>query len=103
MELKKQSISGALWTFIDMFINKGAYFLTTIILAGIIGPEKFGLIGMVTLFVTIGNTLIDSGMSTSLLRTKNVSDQDYSTVFVTNVLIKSELNLILETELFKSS
>jgi len=87
MELKKQSISGALWTFIDMFINKGAYFLTTIILAGIIGPEKFGLIGMVTLFVTIGNTLIDSGMSTSLLRTKNVSDQDYSTVFVTNVLI----------------
>lgn len=87
MHLKKQSINGALWTLIDMFINKGAYFLTTVILAGIIGPEKFGLIGMITLFVTIGNTLIDSGMSTSLLRLKDVTSQDYSTVFVTNVSV----------------
>jgi O-antigen/teichoic acid export membrane protein len=86
MELKKQSINGALWTFIDVLINKGAYFLTTIILAGIIGPEKFGLIGMITLFVTLGNTLIDSGMSTSLLRSNKVTDQDYSTIFITNVL-----------------
>lgn len=87
MHLKQQSMNGAIWTLIDMFINKGAYFLTTIILAGIIGPEKFGLIGMITLFVTIGNTLIDSGMSTSLLRTKEITNQDYSTVFITNVLI----------------
>ena len=87
MHLKKQSMNGAIWTLIDMFINKGAYFLTTIILAGIIGPVKFGLIGMITLFVTIGNTLIDSGMSTSLLRTKEITNQDYSTVFITNVLI----------------
>jgi O-antigen/teichoic acid export membrane protein len=95
MDLKKQSINGALWTFIDMLINKGAYFLTSIILAGIIGPEKFGLIGMITLFVTIGNTLIDSGMSTSLLRTKEVTDQDYSTVFVTNVLISLFVYLLI--------
>lgn len=87
MHLKQQSINGAIWTLIDMGINKGAYFLTTIILAGIIGPEKFGLIGIITLFVTIGNTLIDSGMSTSLLRTTDITNQDYSTVFITNVLI----------------
>lgn len=87
MHLKKQSMNGAIWTLIDMFINKGAYFFTTIILAGIIGPEKFGLIGMITLFVTIGSTLIDSGMSTSLLRTKEITNQDYSTVFVTNVVV----------------
>lgn len=87
MHLKKQSMNGAIWTLIDMFINKGAYFFTTIILAGIIGPEKFGLIGMITLFVTIGSTLIDSGMSTSLLRTKDVTNKDYSTIFVTNVVV----------------
>lgn len=87
MNLKSQSINGVIWTFVDIFINKGAYFLTTIVLAGIIGPEKFGLIGMITLFVTIGNVLIDSGMSTSLLRSKVLSSQDYSTVFVTNVLV----------------
>jgi O-antigen/teichoic acid export membrane protein len=87
MHLKKQSINGALWTLIDMFLNKGVYFVTTVKLAGIIGPEKFGLIGMITLFVTIGNTLIDSGMSTSLLRSKDLSSYDYSTVFITNVIV----------------
>jgi O-antigen/teichoic acid export membrane protein len=95
MELKQQSINGVIWTLIDLFINKGAYFLTSIILAGIIGPEKFGLIGMITLIVTIGNTLIDSGMSTSLLRTKELSDQDYSTVFLTNVLVSILIYIVI--------
>jgi O-antigen/teichoic acid export membrane protein len=84
-DLKSKSINGAIWTFVDLFINKGSYFLTSIVLASIIGPQQFGLIGMITLFVTMGSTLIDSGMTASLLRTKDVTDQDYSTVFVTTV------------------
>jgi O-antigen/teichoic acid export membrane protein len=86
LSLKKQSLNGALWTFLDIIVNKGSYFIATIILARIIGPAEFGIIGMITLFVTISNVLIDSGMSTSLLRTNKVSEIDYSTVFVINIV-----------------
>ena len=95
MELQKQSISGAIWTFIDILINKCAYFIATIVLAGILGPEEFGLLGMIMLFVTIGNTLIDSGLSTSLIRSEIVTQKDYSTVFFTNMLMSILVYLIL--------
>ncbi len=87
MELKRQSIKGAVWTFVDILSNKGAYFFATIILAKILGPKEFGLIGMITLFVTLGNVLVDSGMSTSLLRKSDVSQIDYDTVFMSSVVI----------------
>lgn len=88
-------MNGAIWTFIDILINKGAYFMATIVLAGILGPKEFGLIGMIMLFVSIGNTLIDSGMSTSLLRSNNVIENEYSTVFITNILMSVLVYLIL--------
>jgi O-antigen/teichoic acid export membrane protein len=88
-------MNGAIWTFIDILINKGAYFIATIVLAGILGPKEFGLIGMIMLFVSIGNTLIDSGMSTSLLRSNNVTENEYSTVFITNILMSILVYLIL--------
>jgi O-antigen/teichoic acid export membrane protein len=87
LNLKSQSINGAIWTFVDMFVNKATYFIATIVLAGILGPKEFGLIGMIMLFVSIGNTLIDSGMSTSLLRSQVVSENEYATVFITNLFM----------------
>jgi len=86
LSLKKQSLNGALWTFIDILVNKGSYFTATIILARILGPREFGIIGMITLFVTIGNVLVDSGMSTSLLRSNKITETDYSTVFIINIV-----------------
>ncbi len=88
-------MNGAIWTFIDTIINKGAYFIATIILAGKLGPKEFGLIGMIMLFVAIGNNLIDSGMSTSLLRSRFITDKDYSTVFITNILMSVFVYCIL--------
>lgn len=95
MSLKRQSLNGALWTFIDIFVNKGAYFIATIILARVLGPKEFGIIGMITLFTAIGNTLIDGGMSTSLLRTNELTEKDYSTVFIINVITSLIVYLIL--------
>lgn len=95
MDIKERSISGAIWTFVDIVVNKGFYFIATIILARILGPSDFGLFGMITLFVSIGNALIDSGMSTSLLRANNLNESDYSTVFVTNVMMSILIYLIL--------
>ncbi len=95
MSLKEQSINGAFWTFIDILVNRGGYFIATILLARILGPKEFGLLGMIMIFVAIGNTLIDSGMSSSLLRTKDVTEKDYSTVFITNILMSMFVYVLL--------
>lgn len=95
MDLKNKSISGALWTFLDLLVNKGTYFIASFILGGLLGPKEFGLLGMILVFISIGNTLIDSGLSTSLIRTENITESDYATVFVTNILMSIMIYLIL--------
>src|SRR5690554_6992 len=50
-------------------------------------PEMFGLIAMVIVFISIGTALMDSGMTSSLIRTKEPDQTDYSTVFVTNLIV----------------
>jgi O-antigen/teichoic acid export membrane protein len=95
MTLKKQTVSGIAWTFLDFVINKAIYFIATILLARLLGPSDFGLIGMIMLFFTIGATLVESGLSTSLIRTINPDESDYSTIFYMNILMSSVAYLLV--------
>lgn len=52
-----------------------------------ISPNEFGLIGMMSLFISIGTNFTDSGLSNSLIRTNNANEKDYSTVFFANLII----------------
>ena len=85
MSLKKQAISGVFWSFINLFSTRGASFFATVFLARILSPEDFGLLGMIIIFMGIGTTLLDSGLSQSLIRSNDAGDLDYSTVFYTNI------------------
>ena len=87
MTLKKQTFSGVFWTLVDTFFVRGIMFITMILLARWIGPEDFGLIGMIAVFIAIGRSLTDSGMTNSLIRTKNPDQTDYSTVFFVNIIM----------------
>ena len=87
MSLAKQSFNGVFWTLLDVLVNKGAFFLASIILANILGPEVFGLIGMLAIFVAFSNTLIDSGMSTSIIRSESCTEKDYLTIFWANTVL----------------
>jgi O-antigen/teichoic acid export membrane protein len=95
MSIKKQTVSGLLWTFVDAFLLKGLSFIAIIVLARLLGPSDFGLFGMITVFISIGISLVDSGLSASLIRTKNSDDSDYSTVFYLNLLLSIILYIIL--------
>lgn len=83
--LRKKTLSGLLWTVVDTFVLRGMSFLSTVVLARWLGPEEFGLIGMIAVFVAIGSTIMDSGMSASLIRMKNPQERDFSTVFLLNL------------------
>jgi O-antigen/teichoic acid export membrane protein len=85
--LGKKSLTSAFWVFSNQFGAQGIGFVVSIVLARILMPTDFGLIGMMALFISIGNSLVDSGMSSSLIRTQNPSQADYSTVFFMNMLL----------------
>lgn len=87
MSLKQKTIYGVVWSFADALFLKGLSFITMIFLARWLGPIDFGLMGMIAVFIGIGKVLVDSGMSASLIRTKNADDSDFSTVFYMNMAL----------------
>lgn len=87
MSLKQQAITGVKWNFVQQFSVQIINFGVQVILARLLMPEMFGLIAMVIVFISIGTALMDSGMTSSLIRTKEPDQIDYSTVFVTNLIV----------------
>ncbi len=95
MSLKQKTINGLFWSFIDSFANQGVQFIVGIILARILSPREFGLIGMLTIFIAISQSFVDSGFSNALIRKKNCTQEDYSTVFYFNLLVGLVFYLLL--------
>jgi len=85
LSLKQKTISGLLWSFIDQFANLGITFIAGIILARILSPREFGLIGMITIFFAVSNSFINSGFGSALIRKNDCTQTDYSTVFFFNL------------------
>nr|WP_262912762.1 lipopolysaccharide biosynthesis protein [Membranihabitans marinus] len=84
--MKKQSISSLLFVLLEQFFNRGFRFVLNIVLARLLLPEDFGLIAIVIIIVEIGQSLVGSGMTASLIRSTEVNERDYSTVFVINLV-----------------
>lgn len=95
MSLKQKTVSGLLWSFIDSFANLGIQFIVGIILARLLSPKEFGLIGILTIFISLSQSFIDSGFRQALIRKKDPSQADYSTVFFFNLIIGVVCFLIL--------
>jgi O-antigen/teichoic acid export membrane protein len=85
MSLQKKTISGLIWNFTQQFSVQLIGFCITMILARILLPAEFGLIAMLTVFIAIGNSLLESGLASSLIRSSDLGQEDYSTVFFFNL------------------
>ena len=86
MSFKKKTLSGIFWSSIQSLGTQSISFLISIILARLLLPEEFGLIAMITLFMGIGDSLLNAGLGESLIRTKDPTEEDYSTVFFFNLI-----------------
>lgn len=95
MSLKKVITSGLIWTFAQQFGNQVIGFVISIILARILLPAEFGLIAMIAVFVAVGNGLLDSGLSKSIMRDREADETDFSTVFLFNMLAGTIVYLIV--------
>ena len=85
--LKDKTVKGVGWSAADAFLGHGVTFIVGIVLARLLTPEEYGLIGIVTIFTTIMLGVVDSGFSTSLIRKQKVNDDDYSTLFYFNLAV----------------
>lgn len=93
--LKQQTIHGLTWSFIDHLTRLGVNFVVGIILARLLSPREFGLIGMLTIFISVSESFIKSGFEQALIRKKNATNTDFSTVFYFNMLVGILFFLIL--------
>lgn len=84
-ELKQQSIQGIKWSAIEKFSIQGISFLIGIILARLLTPEDYGIIGMIGVFTAIIGSFVDSGFSSALIRKINRTEADCSTTFYFNI------------------
>lgn len=85
--LKDKTVKGTFWSAADAFLGQGVTFVVGIVLARILSPAEYGLIGIVMIFTIVLSGLVDSGFSTALIRKKNATDEDYNTMFITNMMI----------------
>lgn len=94
-ELKERTAKGVSWGFIDNFLNYGIVAMANIVLARLLSPSDFGLIGMTAIFITLSTSLVDSGFSGALTRKKEINEHDKSTVFYFNLSISLLLYALL--------
>jgi teichuronic acid exporter len=85
MSLKKQALSGVFWSSMQLFGNQGVSFLVSIILTRLLLPTEFGLIAMLSIFMGLGAALINGGLTQSLIRTQDIGEEDFATVFYFNL------------------
>ena len=85
--LKKQTVMSVVWSAIERFASQGIQFIMNIILARILVPGDFGLIAMLSIFMSIAQTFVDSGFGSALIQKKDRTETDYSTAFYFNFAV----------------
>src|SRR5690606_23473726 len=95
MGLKESALKGFAWTLTQQVSVQSINFIVQLVLARILLPEHFGTIAVIQIFLSISQTLIDSGMTTSLIRNKDMDNRDYSTVFYMNLAFSVTMYAIL--------
>lgn len=85
--VKQETLSGVKWNAIERFSVQGVQFLLGLALARLLTPKDFGAISMLGIFFAVSNTFINSGFANALIRKKDSTDVDFSTVFYYNIFI----------------
>lgn len=93
--LKHKTVRGVGWSFIDNISNQGVTFLVGLVLARLLTPEEYGIMAMITIFIAVSNSIVDSGFSNALIRKVDIRRIDYNTVFFFNLLVSVFLYVVL--------
>ncbi len=85
MSLKQKTITSLSWSALSQLGKQSIQFIITAVLARLISPTDFGLIGMATVFTQFAATIGETGVTGALIQRRNVDNEHYSTVFWLNL------------------
>ena len=85
--LKSKTIVGVGWSAVDNAAKIGVTFVVSIVLARLLTPDDYGLLGIIQIVTVICTVLINAGFTTALIRKKEVTEDDYNTSFLVNLVI----------------
>ncbi|UTM56561.1 lipopolysaccharide biosynthesis protein [Photobacterium sp. CCB-ST2H9] len=86
-KIKRKTVTSLKWSAIERLATQIVQLIVMLILASTLGPEAFGLVGMLAVFISISQVFVDSGMSSALIRKQDVSEKDFATAFYFNIAI----------------
>lgn len=85
--LRKKTVKGVMWSSIDRFTTQGISFVFSMLIARMLLPSDYGVIGMLAIFMAVAQCFIDSGFGTALVRKNDRTETDFCTVFYFNIAI----------------
>lgn len=93
--LKQTATKGIFWSVAERFSVQGTQFFIMLVMARLLLPSDYGLVGMITVFIALSQSLIDSGFSQALIRKQDRTETDNCTVFYFNIVIAVTLYFLL--------
>lgn len=93
--LQHKTFTGVVWGFLEKFSTQLVTLVVGVILARLLSPSDYGLIAMAEVFVMVCQIIVDSGFGSALIRKKNRTAVDYSTVFDINVVLSFIMAILL--------
>lgn len=93
--LRQKTFKGAVWAFLEKIGTQVVHFLVTIVLARLLTPNDYGVIGMLAVFLSVSQLFIDCGFGSALIRKKDRTDEDLSTVFWYNLAVACACYVVL--------
>lgn len=91
----KKILSNFIWRFAERCSAQMVTFVVSIVLARLLEPDTYGTIALMTVFISIAQIFVDSGLGNSLIQKKDADNIDFSTVFYVNIFFCCGLYLIL--------
>ncbi|MBR1432847.1 lipopolysaccharide biosynthesis protein [Ruminococcus sp.] len=95
VQLSNNVVKNFIWRFLERCGAQGVTFIVSIVLARLLDPSVYGTIALVTVFTTIMQVFVDSGMGNALIQKKDADDLDFSSVFYFNIVICLLLYIIM--------
>ena len=95
--LKNKTVKGVGWSFVDNLSSSGITFLVGLVLARLLTPSEYGIMAIITIFIAVSNSIVDSGFSNALIRKTDAKRVDYNTVFIFNLVYLLLLQLLVSS------
>jgi teichuronic acid exporter len=85
--LRAQTLRALLWSFVGTVGMRGVQFIIGIVLARLLLPEQYGLIGMLAIFMAVAQAFLDSGFGAALIQKRNATQTDICSIFYFNIVV----------------